>query len=109
STYGRYGADRQPGTANSSVNPPTWDPTNPNYNAATGPRFYSAMDTDGTKAGTPNYYPSDALMLPGSNPSAPATFAFPFFPGSYSNADAYERLNHPLLSGYFQQTGDDRL
>src|SRR5205823_14131856 len=49
-------------------------------------------------------------LLPGSDPTnAPANFPFPFFPGaSYSNGDPYERLNHPLLSGYFQQTGDDR-
>jgi len=95
-TFGRYGPDGQPATSGASANPPLT------------PRFFSALDIDATK--TPNYYPSDPLAFPGSDPAnAPATFPFPYFPSaSYSNGDSHKLRNHPALYGYFQQTGDDR-
>src|SRR5207302_678412 len=70
SSYGRYGPDGQPGQDGSVAARPT-----------SPPRFFSAMNLDGTKS--PAHYPSDPLALPTS------AFPFPSYPpSSFGNGDS---------------------
>lgn len=101
---GRYGADKQPGTAGG-----TSAMRFPQYS-----RFYSPIDFDGVDS---TYAASSKIYLPGdaTSPTPAAYLQFPYFDGnagtiygsgSYTNGNVFENTNHPFAFNYSSPGSD---